>query len=85
MAAHQAAARGFFWGEVWEWTANTFSAYPGFQADPYRDYSEPWFGTHKVLRGASLVTRQRLRSPKYRNYFLPERDDIFSGFRSCSL
>ena len=85
VAAHQAAARGFFWGEVWEWTANTFSAYPGFQADPYRDYSEPWFGTHKVLRGASLVTRQRLRSPKYRNYFLPERDDIFSGFRSCSL
>ena len=85
VAAHQAAARGFRWGDVWEWTASSFHGYPGFQADPYRDYSEPWFGTHKVLRGASLATRRRMKSPKYRNYYLPERDDIFCGFRSCAL
>jgi iron(II)-dependent oxidoreductase len=72
-------------GEVWEWTASAFEPYPGFSADPYKDYSEPWFGTHKVLRGASFATRARLKSPKYRNYFLPERDDIFSGFRSCAI
>lgn len=85
VAAHQGAARGFRWGDVWEWTAGTFDGYPGFSADPYRDYSEPWFGTHKVLRGASLATRQRMKSPKYRNYYLPGRDDFFSGFRSCAL
>ncbi len=85
VAAHQAVARGFRWGEVWEWTASTFYGYPGFKADPYRDYSEPWFGTHKVLRGASLATRQRMKSPKYRNFYLPGRDDFFSGFRSCAL
>jgi iron(II)-dependent oxidoreductase len=85
VAAHQAANRGFRWGDVWEWTGTTFQGYPGFQADPYRDYSEPWFGTHKVLRGASLATRRRMKSPKYRNYFLPGRDDIFCGFRSCAL
>jgi len=85
VAAHAAARRGFRWGDVWEWTGSTFYGYPGFVADPYRDYSEPWFGTHKVLRGASFATRSRLKSPKYRNYFLPERDDIFSGFRSCAF
>lgn len=85
LAAHTAARRGFRWGEVWEWTGSTFFGYPGFVADPYRDYSEPWFGTHKVLRGASFATRARLKSPKYRNFYLPGRDDIFCGFRSCAL
>ncbi|MDO9198195.1 selenoneine synthase SenA [Rhodoferax sp.] len=84
-AAHHAARRGFRWGDVWEWTGTTFRPYPGFSADPYRDYSEPWFGTHKVLRGASFATRARMKNPKYRNFFLPGRDDIFAGFRSCSL
>ena len=85
VAAVQAARRGFHWGDVWEWTGTTFHPYPGFVADPYRDYSEPWFGTHKVLRGASFATRARLKTPKYRNYFLPQRDDIIAGFRSCAV
>ncbi len=83
-AAHQGATRGFRWGDVWEWTATTFRPYPGFVAGPYRDYSEPWFGSHKVLRGASFATRERMRHPKYRNFYRPERDDIFCGFRSCA-
>jgi ergothioneine biosynthesis protein EgtB len=85
VAAHTAARRGLRWGEVWEWMGTTFRAYPGFTADPYRDYSEPWFGTHKVLRGASFATRARMKHPRYRNFYLPGRDDIFSGFRSCAL
>jgi gamma-glutamyl hercynylcysteine S-oxide synthase len=85
VAAHQGASRGFRWGDVWEWTASTFRPYPGFNADPYRDYSQPWFGTHKVLRGASIATSSRMRSAKYRNYYLPERDDMFCGFRSCAV
>lgn len=83
-AAHAGAARGFRWGEVWEWTATTFRGYPGFGAGPYRDYSQPWFGTHKVLRGASFATSGRLRHPKFRNFYRPERDDAFCGFRSCA-
>ena len=85
VAAHLGERRGFHWGDVWEWTGSTFTGYPGFVADPYRDYSEPWFGTHKVLRGASFATRARMKSPKYRNYYLPGRDDVFSGFRSCAI
>ena len=83
-AAHQGASRGFRWGDVWEWTASTFKPYPGFKADPYRDYSQPWFGSHKVLRGASFATREHMRSAKYRNFYLPQRDDMFCGFRSCA-
>jgi ergothioneine biosynthesis protein EgtB len=85
VAAHQGATRGFRWGDVWEWTATTFRPYPGFVAGPYRDYSAPWFGTHKVLRGASFVTAARMRHPKYRNFYRPERDDVFCGFRSCAI
>ena len=84
-AAHLGANRGFRWGEVWEWTASTFQPYPGFSPDPYRDYSQPWFGTHKVLRGASFATPGRLRHPKFRNFYQPERDDAFCGFRSCAV
>jgi ergothioneine biosynthesis protein EgtB len=83
-AAHQGATRGFRWGDVWEWTASTFRRYPGFVAGPYRDYSEPWFDTHKALRGASFATCERMRHPKYRNFYQPERDDVFCGFRSCA-
>jgi ergothioneine biosynthesis protein EgtB len=85
VAAHTAARHGFRWGDVWEWTGTSFHGYPGFKADPYRDYSEPWFGTHRVLRGASFATRSRMKSLKYRNFYLPSRDDIFSGFRSCAI
>jgi len=69
---------------VWEWTASTFSPYPGFSADPYRDYSEPWFGTHRVVRGASFATPRGLVDPKLRNFYLPERGDVFIGFRTCA-
>ena len=85
VAAHQGASRGFRWGDVWEWTASSFRPFPNFSADPYLDYSQPWFGSHKVLRGASFATRGRMRSAKYRNFYLPWRDDIFSGFRSCAV
>lgn len=85
VAAHTAARRGFRWGDVWEWTGSTFRAYPGFVPGPYAEYSAPWFGTHKVLRGGSLATRGRMKHPKYRNFYLPGRDDIFCGFRSCAL
>ncbi len=85
VAAHTALRRGWRWGDVWEWTGTTFRGYPGFEAGPWRDYSQPFFGTHKVLRGASFATRARMKHPKFRNFCLPERDDLFCGFRSCAL
>ena len=72
-------------GGVWEWTASPFAPYPGFAADPYREYSQPWFHTHFALRGGSFATRSRLVHNRFRNFYLPERDDVFAGFRTCAV
>lgn len=75
----------FNWGDVWEWTDDTFEPFEGFVVHPYAEYSAPWFGTRKVLRGAAAVTHPVLRHVQYRNFFTPERRDIYSGFRTCAL
>jgi iron(II)-dependent oxidoreductase len=72
----------FRWGQAWEWTASRFEPYPGFHPHPYRDYSQPWFGTRRVLRGASPATAPALAHARYRNFYEPHRRDIFAGFRS---
>jgi len=70
---------------VWEWTATPFRPYPGFSTDRYTDYSQPWFETHLSVRGASHATTARLQHPRFRNFYLPDRGDIFVGFRTCAL
>jgi iron(II)-dependent oxidoreductase len=70
-------------GNVWEWTASDFQPYPGFVPDPYKEYSQPWFGTHKVLRGGCWATRARLLRNTWRNFYTSERRDIWAGFRTC--
>lgn len=72
-------------GNVWEWTSSAFAPYPGYVRDPYAEYSEPWFGTHKVLRGGSFATSPRLIRNTWRNFYLPHRNDPFLGFRTCRL
>ncbi len=72
-------------GNVWEWTASDFQPYPGFVAGPYKEYSEPWFGNHKVLRGGCWVTRSRLIHNSYRNFYTADRRDVWAGFRTCRL
>jgi iron(II)-dependent oxidoreductase len=72
-------------GNVWEWTASDFLPYPGFVVDPYKQYSKPWFGCRKVLRGGCWMTRTRMLRPTWRNYFTPNRRDVFAGFRTCAM
>jgi len=72
-------------GNVWEWTSSTFAPYPGFFVDPYQEYSEPWFGTHVVLRGGSFATTRRLIRNTWRNFYTPDRYDVFAGFRTCAI
>ncbi|HVT60322.1 MAG TPA: selenoneine synthase SenA [Thermoanaerobaculia bacterium] len=71
-------------GNVWEWTATEFAPYPGFTPDPYREYSQPWFGTHRVLRGGAWTTRARLLRNTWRNFYTPDRRDVWAGFRTCA-
>jgi iron(II)-dependent oxidoreductase len=72
-------------GNVWEWTASDFEPFPGFAVGPYKEYSAPWFGDHKVLRGGCWATRSRLIRNNYRNFYKPERRDVWAGFRTCAL
>lgn len=84
-AADKSAGLAHLVGNVWEWTSSLFSPYPGFAPDPYADYSAPWFGSQRVVRGGSFATRSRLVHPRFRNFYRPERADLFVGFRTCAL
>ena len=88
IGAHSAGDSAFgcrqMLGNVWEWTADDFAPYPGFTEDPYKEYSKPWFGTHKVLRGGSWATSSRLIRNTWRNFYTPDRRDIWAGFRTCA-
>jgi iron(II)-dependent oxidoreductase len=73
-------------GNAWEWTSDDFGPYPGFVRDPYKEYSEPWFGSpYKVLRGGCWATRSRLIRNTWRNFYTKDRRDVFAGFRTASL
>ena len=69
-------------GDVWEWTSSELTAYPGFEAFPYPEYSAVFFGVeYKVLRGGSWATRPGAIRNTFRNWDYPIRRQIFSGFR----
>ena len=69
-------------GDVWEWTASDFTAYPGFEAFPYDEYSKVFFGSeYKVLRGGSWATHPLAVRSTFRNWDFPIRRQLFAGFR----
>ena len=85
LAALTGASRGFVFGDVFEWTGGSARPWPDAGALPpgFAGWPEP--GTCGVLRGASWMTRQRCRHPRARRFAAPHRDELFCGFRSCSL
>ena len=82
-AAQEPGMKQLF-GSAWQWTSSPFLPYPGFLRDPYAEYSEPWFGTHRVLRGGSFATPPQIAHAKFRNFYTPDRADVFCGFRTCA-
>ena len=83
-AASPCGALGMI-GDQWEWTSTEFGPYPGFRAHPYREYSEVFFGHgYRVLRGGSWATRPRVVDNRFRNWDLPQRRQIFAGFRCAA-
>ena len=82
--ASPCGARGMI-GDAWEWTASPLEPYPGFEAFPYPEYSEVFFGgPYKVLRGGSWATRSRPARATFRNWDHPQRRQVFTGFRCAS-
>jgi iron(II)-dependent oxidoreductase len=72
-------------GDVWEWTASDFAAYPGFEAFPYPEYSEVFFGSeYRVLRGGAWAACREVMRTSFRNWDLPIRRQIFAGFRCAA-
>ena len=70
-------------GNLWEWTSTEFAAYPGFRPGVYREYSEPAFTGHRVLRGGCWATAGRLIRSTWRNFYTPDRGDVWCGFRAA--
>jgi iron(II)-dependent oxidoreductase len=71
-------------GDVWEWTSSDFLPYPGFTVFPYPEYSEVFFGgDYKILRGGSFAVDEVACRGTFRNWDLPVRRQIFSGFRTA--
>ena len=73
---------GRSWATAGSGPPSEFRGYPGFAPFPYREYSEVFFDRgYRVLRGASWATRPAVARETFRNWDLPQRRQIFAGFR----